>query len=176
MALEAAVLVSATWQATVDGKAAGAYHAGALVRAERPRLLLAAWMPPRPAEDRAPAPSPAVRDDPELLRLGRLSRKIHFQASTPEACLPRTLMAVLYDVAEAFGEVRIHSTHRDPRRNARVGGVRNSLHLQCRAIDFSVAASPRLVANYLRFHPKVGGFGRYPGSHFHIDDGPRRHW
>ena len=137
-------------------------------------LLPVAWLPPSPAPA-AEAPQIAPRD-PALERIERLRRKVHFKPSTPEECLPRQLVSVLHDVAERFGEVRITSTHRLPRHNARVGGARFSRHLDCRAIDFLASGNVRAVVDFLRAHPDVGGYRRYPGGHHHIDDGPKRTW
>ena len=109
-------------------------------------------------------------------RLETLRRKIHFQAHTPDACLPPRLAGVLYDVAEKFGPVRIASTHRDPARNRRVGGKPKSFHLQCRAIDFFVDGNNKGLVDYLKARAEVGGYKRYRQGFFHIDDGPRRTW
>jgi hypothetical protein len=173
-----------------------AYVAGALVKADTQRLQIALFVPPVLAPADLPEPM-RVEDPPDVgarvavlaaslatfpklepayERLDRLRRRIHYQPSTRDDCLPRALVGVLFEIAERFGDVKVHSTYRDPRLNARVGGVPNSLHLHCRAIDFSVNGNRQAVAKYLSNHPKVGGFGIYPGSHFHIDNGPRRYW
>ena len=147
---------------------------------EPPRVEIALAVLPRPTipiatpEPVAPLSPPEV--DPGQLRLDRLRKKIHFRPSTREDCLPDGLMAVIYDVAEHFGEVRIASTYRDPRRNARVGGAHRSLHLECRAIDFLVHGRTKGLVEYLRARPEVGGLKRYPLGHYHIDNGPRRTW
>ncbi len=112
----------------------------------------------------------------EELRRIRLRRNIHFRTTTREDCLPGRLMNVIYDVAERYGEVRIISTFRSPQHNSRVGGVRNSFHLQCRAIDFNVKGRTPGMLDYLRSRPEVGGLKRYPMGFFHIDTGPRRTW
>lgn len=102
--------------------------------------------------------------------------KVHFQAHTPERCLPHDLLDVIYDVAERFGEVQILSTFRDQERNRRVGGAEQSYHLSCQAIDFRVEGRQAGLLSYLQNRPEVGGLKRYPMGYFHIDNGPRRSW
>lgn len=96
--------------------------------------------------------------------------------TAPTHCLPGPLMHVLTDVAERFGEVSVQSTHRTPGRNARAGGARRSLHLDCRAVDFRVKGDGRAVMAYLRDHPDIGGVKRYRNGLIHIDDGASRTW
>lgn len=96
--------------------------------------------------------------------------------TAPTHCLPDPLMRVLTEVAERFGEVSVQSTHRSQGRNARAGGARRSLHLDCRAADFRVAGDGRAVLAFLREHPDVGGFKRYRNGLIHIDDGEPRSW
>lgn len=96
--------------------------------------------------------------------------------TAPTHCLPGPLMRVLTDVAERFGEVSVQSTHRSPGRNARAGGARRSLHLDCRAVDFRVKGDGRAVMAYLRDHPDIGGVKRYRNGLIHIDDGASRTW
>jgi hypothetical protein len=102
--------------------------------------------------------------------------RIHYQAHTPDACLPPELKHVLDLVVEKYGDVQILSTHRDPKRNRRVGGARHSMHLQCRAVDFRVRGKAAGLAEFLRARPEVGGLKRYPLGFFHIDNGPTRAW
>ncbi|MFM9943287.1 MAG: D-Ala-D-Ala carboxypeptidase family metallohydrolase [Hyphomicrobiaceae bacterium] len=140
---------------------------------------VAMLLPPRPdappAATAPDAPLPAIVD-PGRDRSARLRQKIHFQPNVRDDCLPPKLMGVIYAIAEKFGDVRINSTHRDSRRNARVGGARRSLHLDCRAIDFMATGRPRDIIRFLANHADVGGFKRYPRGHYHIDNGPRRTW
>lgn len=96
--------------------------------------------------------------------------------STPTECLPGDLKGVLAEVAEQFGAVSVQSTHRSPQRNRRAGGAPQSLHLDCRAIDFRVKASGREVMAWLREHPAVGGLKMYRNGIIHIDNGARRSW
>ncbi len=143
------------------------------MRASVALLLPRPELPPAIATPEAPAPAIA---DPATERLDRLRTKIRFQPNVRDDCLPDKLMGVIYELAEKFGDVRIASTHRDPRRNARVGGARHSLHLDCRAIDFMTSGKPRNVIEFLKNHADIGGYKRYPRGHYHIDNGPRRTW
>ncbi|HMB09144.1 YcbK family protein [Saliniramus sp.] len=98
------------------------------------------------------------------------------RASTPTECLPHDLKGVLAKVAEEFGAISVQSTHRSPKRNRRAGGAPQSLHLDCRAIDFRVDARGREVMAWLREHPDVGGLKMYRNGVIHIDNGARRTW
>ncbi len=138
-----------------------------------PEIRLAAFALPKLEKLDVPV-SPPI--DPVEERRSGLRHKIHFQAHTPEICLPPSLMGVIYDLAEIYGEVTILSTYRDPKRNARVGGVGKSFHLECRAIDFKVAGKAKDIIELLRNRPEVGGYKRYSLGFYHIDDGPKRSW
>lgn len=138
-----------------------------LVPPPEPDLVITTALPVLP---------PLAPPDPRAEQLEKLRRKIHFQPTTRDDCLPPQLLHVLYDIAENFGEVRISSTHRDPLRNRRVGGARNSFHLECRAIDFIRTGNRKAILQFIQNHPDVGGYKLYPRGHFHIDDGQRRSW
>ncbi len=101
---------------------------------------------------------------------------IVLRTSTPTECLPGDLKNVLAQVAEEFGAVSVQSTHRSPQRNRRAGGAAQSLHLDCRAIDFRVNAHGRAVMAFLRDHADVGGLKMYRNGVIHIDNGARRTW
>ncbi|MCC0021885.1 MAG: DUF882 domain-containing protein [Nitratireductor sp.] len=91
-------------------------------------------------------------------------------------CVPLELKLVLNQIARKYGPVQIHSTFRWPIENARKGGKPHSYHLSCRAVDFSVKGDSGQVLQYIRSHPSVGGYSRYPQGFYHIDNGPRRTW
>ncbi|MEL6946059.1 MAG: D-Ala-D-Ala carboxypeptidase family metallohydrolase [Pseudomonadota bacterium] len=95
---------------------------------------------------------------------------------TPWKCVPGSLKKVIRQVSQRYGRVVINSTHRSRAHNRRVGGRKGSYHLKCRAIDFNVYGNTRGLTRFLRNHPSVGGFKRYPSGYFHIDNGPRRTW
>lgn len=91
-------------------------------------------------------------------------------------CVPRKLKKVLNRVAERYGKVTVHSTKRWWLENWWKGGARHSLHLDCRAVDFSVGGNPSSVVAFLKAQPEVGGYKYYRGGHYHIDNGSRRTW
>lgn len=114
-------------------------------------------------------------------RKARTATHVHGRIAAGHAklsCLPSDLKRVLNEVAANFGAIRINSTYRSPSHNRRVGGAPRSLHLECRAVDFSYRGPRRgALIRFLRSHSGVGGVGVYGGSgHIHIDDGPRRSW
>ncbi len=134
--------------------------------------------PPKPAEPIAlPAlPEPAVLKSPGRLRRAMLHHRLNYYPHARQDCTPPALMGVLYDIAEKFGTVQIASTFRSKRHNASVGGASRSMHLECRAVDFFVRGNAKDIVAFIRAHPAVGGFKRYPTGHYHIDNGPRRTW
>lgn len=91
-------------------------------------------------------------------------------------CLASALRSVIAQVAANFGAVRVNSTCRGRRHNARVGGARRSYHLHGAAVDFRVSRNIRAVYAFLRGNGSVGGLKHYGGGLFHIDNGPRRSW
>lgn len=71
----------------------------------------------------------------------------------------------------------IRSGYRSPEHNARVGGAKNSQHMQGRAFDIDMTNHD--PSAFARAATKAGftGFGFYPRSNFiHIDTGPSRRW
>lgn len=91
-------------------------------------------------------------------------------------CVPGQLKSVLHQVSQRYGSVVVNSTSRGRRHNRAVGGVRNSYHLRCMAVDFRVHGSTKGLWAFLRNNPNVGGLHRYPSGFFHIDAGPKRTW
>lgn len=91
-------------------------------------------------------------------------------------CVPRKLKRVLNRVADRYGPVTVHSTKRWWLENWWKGGAPKSLHLKCRAVDFTVRGNPSSVVAFLKAQPEVGGYKHYSGGHYHIDDGKRRTW
>jgi len=89
------------------------------------------------------------------------------------ACVPDSLKAVLSEIEQKFGPVRVISTHRP---GATIAGSRKaSLHRDCRAVDFvPPRGSRRAVIASLRADPRVQGLGLYRSGHIHIDNGPYR--
>ncbi|KAB2913442.1 MAG: DUF882 domain-containing protein [Hyphomicrobiaceae bacterium] len=91
-------------------------------------------------------------------------------------CLASRLRTVLAEVAANFGSLRVNSTCRSRRHNARVGGARRSYHLTGNAADFRVAGKVKEVYAFLKGNRSVGGLKHYGFGLFHIDTGPRRSW
>jgi uncharacterized protein YcbK (DUF882 family) len=91
-------------------------------------------------------------------------------------CVPRKLKKVLNRVAKRYGKVTVHSTKRWWLENWWKGGAKDSYHLNCKAVDFSVAGNPSSVIAYLKAQSEVGGYKHYSSGHYHIDTGPRRTW
>lgn len=99
--------------------------------------------------------------------------------SVDVACLKPALLRVLQSVEKHYGKkALITSGYRDPARNQRARGARNSLHMFCAAADVQVpGVSKWELANYVRSMPGRGGIGTYCHTDsVHIDVGPERDW
>ncbi len=95
------------------------------------------------------------------------------------SCLRPSLVRVLKAVEQRFGQkVIITSGYRDPERNRRARGARNSLHMSCAAADVQVpGVSKTTLAQFLRSMPGRGGVGTYCHTQsVHVDVGPERDW
>ncbi|MBN9441015.1 DUF882 domain-containing protein [Bosea sp. (in: a-proteobacteria)] len=91
---------------------------------------------------------------------------------TSIACLPERLKTILGRIAGKYGAVKVTSTWRPPWR-----ARRGSYHRRCEAVDFRVpGVRPRLVLEWARSLPEVGGHHVYWNGLIHIDTGPRRPW
>ena len=91
---------------------------------------------------------------------------------TSIACLPERLKGILGQIAEKYGAVKVTSTWRPPWR-----ARRGSYHKRCEAMDFRVpGVRPRMVLEWARTLPEVGGNHVYWNGLIHIDTGPRRPW
>jgi hypothetical protein len=115
---------------------------------------------------------PTVPAPPKPADLG--GGLIRWRASAD--CLAAPLRSVLAEVAQQFGPLRVNSTCRSRRHNARVGGAPRSYHLTGNAVDFRVESHAQAVHAFLRAHRAVGGLKHYGSGVFHIDTGPRRTW
>jgi hypothetical protein len=91
-------------------------------------------------------------------------------------CLAPSLRAVLVQVVERFGPLKVNSTCRSKAHNAAVGGATRSYHLIGKAVDFRVPGHFREILSFLTGLRAVGGLKHYGGGVFHIDTGPRRTW
>lgn len=99
--------------------------------------------------------------------------------SVDVACLKPSLVRVLKSVERHYGsKVVVTSGYRNPERNRRARGARNSLHMYCAAADVQVAGVGKWeLAEFLRSMPGRGGVGTYCHTNsVHIDVGPERDW
>lgn len=95
------------------------------------------------------------------------------------ACLKPSLVRVLKTIEGHYGKKMIvTSGYRDPARNRRANGAKNSLHMYCAAADIQVpGVSKSQLASYVRNMPGRGGVGTYCHTEsVHIDVGPERDW
>ncbi|TIQ41742.1 MAG: DUF882 domain-containing protein [Mesorhizobium sp.] len=99
--------------------------------------------------------------------------------SVDVACLKPSLVRVLKTIEGHFGrKMVVTSGYRDPSRNRRANGAKNSLHMYCAAADIQVPGVSRWeLANYVRSMPGRGGVGTYCHTEsIHVDVGPERDW
>lgn len=95
------------------------------------------------------------------------------------ACLKPSLVRMLKAVEQRFGKkMIITSGYRNPERNRRANGAKNSLHMFCAAVDMQIpGVSKWELAKYVRAMPGRGGVGTYCHTNsIHIDVGPERDW
>nr|WP_244507903.1 YcbK family protein [Mesorhizobium sp. ORS 3428] len=95
------------------------------------------------------------------------------------ACLKPSLVRVLKTIEGHFGrKMIVTSGYRDPARNRRANGAKNSLHMYCAAADIQVpGVSKWELASYVRSMPGRGGVGTYCHTEsIHVDVGPERDW
>ncbi|TRC89159.1 DUF882 domain-containing protein [Mesorhizobium sp. WSM4310] len=99
--------------------------------------------------------------------------------SVDVACLKPSLVRVLKTIEGHYGrKMMVTSGYRDPARNRRANGAKNSLHMYCAAADIQVpGVSKWELANYIRTMPGRGGVGTYCHTEsVHVDVGPERDW
>jgi hypothetical protein len=130
--------------------------------------------------DATPVPEPrmaplAPDDAPDPSELPSLSGETIRWIASPD-CLAKPLRAVLAEVASNFGPLRVNSTCRSKRHNAKVGGAKRSYHLTGNAVDFRISGAVQPVLDFLTGKRMVGGLKHYGFGVFHIDTGPRRTW
>lgn len=88
--------------------------------------------------------------------------------------VPDALIEILQDLRDHFDRpVKVHSGHRCPEYNARVGGATGSKHMEAIAADVTVQhISPNEVQRYLLSkYPDTLGIGRY-NTFTHVDVRP----
>lgn len=99
--------------------------------------------------------------------------------SVDVACLKPSLVRVLKTIEGHFGrKMVVTSGYRDPSRNRRANGAKNSLHMYCAAADIQLpGVSKWELASYVRSMPGRGGVGTYCHTEsVHVDVGPERDW
>jgi uncharacterized protein YcbK (DUF882 family) len=95
------------------------------------------------------------------------------------ACLKPSLVRVLKTIESHYGKKMIvTSGYRDPSRNRRARGAKNSLHMYCAAADIQIPGVDKWeLANYARSMSGRGGVGTYCHTDsVHVDVGPERDW
>jgi hypothetical protein len=117
----------------------------------------------------------APDDQPDPSQLPSLAGESIRWIASPD-CLAKPLRAVLAEVAANFGPLRVNSTCRSKRHNAKVGGATRSYHLTGSAVDFRISGAVQPVLDFLTGKRTVGGLKHYGFGVFHIDTGPRRTW
>jgi uncharacterized protein YcbK (DUF882 family) len=99
--------------------------------------------------------------------------------SVDVACLKPSLVRVLKTIEGHYGrKMIVTSGYRDPARNRRANGAKNSLHMYCAAADIQLpGVSKWELASYIRTMPGRGGVGTYCHTEsVHVDVGPERDW
>nr|WP_292837339.1 D-Ala-D-Ala carboxypeptidase family metallohydrolase [Mesorhizobium sp.] len=99
--------------------------------------------------------------------------------SVDVACLKPSLVRVLKTIEGHYGrKMIVTSGYRDPDRNRRARGAKNSMHMYCAAADIQIpGVSKWELANYVRSMPGRGGVGTYCHTEsVHVDVGPERDW
>ena len=99
--------------------------------------------------------------------------------SVDVACLKPSLVRVLKTIEAHYGrKMIVTSGYRDPARNRRARGAKNSLHMYCAAADIQIPGVSKWdLANYVRSMPGRGGVGTYCHTEsVHVDVGPERDW
>lgn len=99
--------------------------------------------------------------------------------SVDVACLKPSLVRVLKTIEAHYGrKMVVTSGYRDPARNRRARGAKNSLHMYCAAADIQIPGVSKWdLANYVRSMPGRGGVGTYCHTEsVHVDVGPERDW
>lgn len=111
---------------------------------------------------------------------GNVFRNGEDVSSNPQHMKNAILLAQIIDkftISEGKGKWRINSWYRNPAKNARIGGSKNSTHIEALGID---AIFPGMFDLYKRLKPTwKGGLAISPGSFIHIDarfDPPMRRW
>ncbi len=95
------------------------------------------------------------------------------------ACLKPSLVRMLKAIEAHYGtKAVVTSGYRNPDKNRRARGARNSLHMYCAAADIQVEGVSKWdLAAFARTMPGRGGVGTYCHTNsVHVDVGPERDW
>lgn len=95
------------------------------------------------------------------------------------ACLKPSLVRMLKSIESHYGtKAVVTSGYRNPDKNRRARGARNSLHMYCAAADIQVEGVSKWdLAAFVRTMPGRGGVGTYCHTNsVHVDVGPERDW
>ena len=95
------------------------------------------------------------------------------------ACLKPSLVRMLKSIEAHYGtKAVVTSGYRNPHKNRRARGARNSLHMYCAAADIQVEGISKWdLAAFVRTMPGRGGVGTYCHTNsVHVDVGPERDW
>jgi len=99
--------------------------------------------------------------------------------SVDVACLKPSLVRVLKQMERHYGKkMVVTSGYRNPQRNRRARGAKNSLHMYCAAADIQIPGVGKWeLASYARTMGGRGGVGTYCHTNsVHVDVGPERDW
>ncbi len=99
--------------------------------------------------------------------------------SVDVACLKPSLVRVLKQMERHYGKkMVVTSGYRNPQRNRRARGAKNSLHMYCAAADVQIPGVGKWeLASYARTMSGRGGVGTYCHTNsVHVDVGPERDW
>jgi uncharacterized protein YcbK (DUF882 family) len=99
--------------------------------------------------------------------------------SVDVACLKPSLVRVLKQMERHYGKkMVVTSGYRNPQRNRRARGAKNSLHMYCAAADVQIPGVGKWeLASYARTMSGRGGIGTYCHTNsVHVDVGPERDW
>ncbi len=104
--------------------------------------------------------------------------KLNFLPHTDPAISPR-LANILVSIAQEFGaNLTITSAYRSPAYNRKVGGAKNSMHVQRKAVDVvmrGISTSDRARFIEIAINKGISGIGVY-NTFTHLDIGGKRAW
>jgi hypothetical protein len=128
--------------------------------------------------DALPAPGSDAAGDAPFDPNRPVSEWLEFQSHVNSAVLDEAFNKAVA-LAKAVGKpLRINSAYRTPEYNASIGGARNSMHVQKKALDIqwpSADLTGRVAFIEKAIQAGFTGIGCY-NSFMHVDIGLKRHW